>query len=111
MLKYFAGRDEQGVLTMPRQRFLAQGGRVPYLELANDPQIQELLVRQMVGEPVVQRELNAMVKQRQGIKTSWYPEWESYFMTQVHEALLKNQSVQAAVTASAREARRLKQSY
>jgi hypothetical protein len=51
--------------------------------------------------------LSKIGRQRKGIKTTWYPEWEPFLMSQVQEALTRKTSVRSAIVASAAEARRL----
>ena len=51
--------------------------------------------------------LSKLARQRKGIKTIWYPEWEPFMMAQIQDALTKKISVKSAISASAAEARRL----
>ena len=106
-LRAYAGTDEAGQFTMPRARLLSEGGRSPYPNLIADAQVGDLFKRMTVGDTAPFNMLSKLGRQRKGIKTTWYPEWESFMMSQVQEALTKKTSVRSAITASATEARRL----
>jgi multiple sugar transport system substrate-binding protein len=106
-LRAYAGPDETGQFTMPRARLLSEGGRSPYPNLVADAQVGDLFKRMTVGDTAPFNMLSKLGRQRKGIKTTWYPEWESFMMSQVQEALTKKTSVRSAITASATDARRL----
>ena len=102
--------DETGAFTMPRARLLSEGGRSPYPGLISDPEVGDLVKRMTGGDATDFNMLSKIGRQRKGIKTTWYPEWEQFMMSQVQEALIKKITVKAAITASAAEARRLAKS-
>lgn len=106
-LRAYAGPDETGAFTMPRARLLSEGGRSPFPALVADPEVGDLVKRMNVGDTGDFNALSKLGRQRKGIKTTWYPEWEQFMMSQVQEALIKKTTVKAAIAASAAEARRL----
>lgn len=110
LLRAYAGPDESGAFTMPRARLLSEGGRSPYPQLIADAEVGDLVKRMTVGDSTDFSTLSKIGRQRKGIKSIWYPEWEQYMMSQVQEALIKKTTVKAAITASANEARRLARS-
>lgn len=109
-VRAYAGPDETGAFTMPRARLLSEGGRSPYPGLISDPEVGDLVKRMTGGDATDFNMLSKIGRQRKGIKTTWYPEWEQFMMSQVQEALIKKITVKAAITASANEARRLAKS-
>ena len=109
-LRAYSGPDETGAFTMPRARLLSEGGRSPYPNLISDPEVSDLFKRMNGGDTSDFNTLSKIGRQRKGIKTTWYPEWEQFMMSQVQEALIKKTTVKAAITASAVEARRLAKS-
>jgi multiple sugar transport system substrate-binding protein len=106
-LRAYAGPDETGAFAMPRARLLSEGGRSPYPDLVADPAVGDLVKRMNVGDTADFNTLSKLGRQRRGIKTTWYPEWEQFMMSQFQEALIKKTTVKAAIAASAAEARRL----
>lgn len=106
-LRAYAGPDETGAFTMPRARLLSEGGRSPFPNLVSDPAVGDLVNRMNIGDTADFNTLSRLGRQRKGIKTTWYPEWEQFMMSQFQEALIKKTSVKAAIAASATEARRL----
>ena len=92
---------------MPRARLLSEGGRSPFPNLVSDPAVGDLVNRMNIGDTADFNTLSRLGRQRKGIKTTWYPEWEQFMMSQFQEALIKKTSVKAAIAASATEARRL----
>jgi hypothetical protein len=108
ILRAYAGPDETGAFTQPRARLLGEGGRSPFPTLVSDPAVGDLVRRMNIGDPTDFNRLSALGRQRKGIKTTWYPEWEGFMMGQVQEALTKRITVKAAIAASAREANRLR---
>jgi multiple sugar transport system substrate-binding protein len=106
-LRAYAGPDETGQFTMPRARLLSEGGRSPYPNLVADSRVGDLFKRMNVGDTAAFNTLSKIGRQRKGIKTTWYPEWEPFLMSQVQEALTRKTSVRSAIVASAAEARRL----
>jgi multiple sugar transport system substrate-binding protein len=107
-LRFYAGQDGAGQLTVPRERLLSEGGRSPFPALYRDPAV-ESLVRKMTGGDTAEfLKLSDIAKQRQGIKATWYPEWENFMMTAFQDALQKRTTVKDAVRAAADEARRLR---
>jgi multiple sugar transport system substrate-binding protein len=107
VLRAYAGQDETGAYTMSRARLLSVGGRSPFPGLVADPQVSALFKRMNVGDTSEFNMLSKLGRQRKGIKTIWYPEWEQFMMSQVQEALIKKTTVKAAIAASVTEARRL----
>jgi multiple sugar transport system substrate-binding protein len=108
ILRAYAGPDETGAFTQPRARLLGEGGRSPFPTLVSDPAVGDLVRRMNIGDTTDFNRLSALGRQRKGIKTTWYPEWEGFMMGQVQEALTKRITVKAAIAASAREANRLR---
>ena len=106
-LRAYAGPDETGQFTMPRARLLSEGGRSPYPNLIADSRVDDLVKRMNVGDTGPFNTLSKLARQRKGIKTIWYPEWEPFMMAQIQDALTKKISVKSAISASAAEARRL----
>ena len=106
-LRAYAGPDETGQFTMPRARLLSEGGRSPYPNLVADSRVGDLFKRMNVGDTAAFNTLSKIGRQRKGIKTTWFPEWEPFLMSQVQEALTRKTSVRSAIVASAAEARRL----
>ena len=54
------------------------------------------------------RKESALVKGRQVLQTSWYPEWEQFFWSQLQDALLQKTPPKDALQASADKAVELK---
>jgi multiple sugar transport system substrate-binding protein len=106
-LRAYAGPDETGAFAMPRARLLSEGGRSPFPNLIADPEVNEFVTRMNLGDTADFNRLSALGRQRKGIKTTWYPEWEQAMMGTFQEALLKRVAVRAAITSAANEARRL----
>jgi multiple sugar transport system substrate-binding protein len=106
-LRAYAGPDESGSFTMSRARLLSEGGRSPYPNLITDSKVGDLVNRMNLGDTAAFNMLSKLGRQRKGIKSKWYPEWEPFMMSQVQEALIKKTSVKSALAASAAEARRL----
>jgi multiple sugar transport system substrate-binding protein len=106
-LRAYAGPDETGAFAMPRARLLSEGGRSPFPNLIADPEVGEFVTRMNLGDTADFNRLSALGRQRTGIKTTWYPEWEQAMMGTFQEALLKRVTVRAAITSAANDARRL----
>lgn len=106
-LRAYAGPDETGAFAMPRARLLSEGGRSPFPNLISDPQVGEFVTRMNLGDTRDFNRLSEIGRQRKGIKTTWYPEWEQAMMGAVQEALLRRTTVRAAITTCADTARRL----
>jgi multiple sugar transport system substrate-binding protein len=107
VLRGYAGPGENGEYDLPKARALGEGGRSPYPNLTSDPAVGKLVAQMTGGDVAAFNALSGLGKQRKGIKSVWYPEWELYMMGQVQEALLKRTTVKAAIKASAGEALRL----
>ena len=107
LLNAYAGPGDDGTWALTVARALDQGGRCPYPVVYEDPRLKELIAAITLGDSADYFKLSEVVRAKRGIKTTWYPEWEQFMMTQVQDALIKNQSVEAAITASAEEARKL----
>jgi ABC-type glycerol-3-phosphate transport system substrate-binding protein len=106
-LRAYAGPDETGAFAMPRARLLSEGGRSPFPNLISDPEVGAFVNRMNLGDTDDFNRLSTIGRQRKGIKTTWYPEWEQTMMGTFQEALLKRVTVGAAITSVANEARRL----
>jgi len=109
-LRSYAGADDSGAYTIPRARLLSEGGRSPYPSLIEDEEVKKLVSQMNGGNSSEFNTLSKIGKQRRGIKSVWYAEWEMFMMSQIQEALLKKTTVKSALTASANEARRLAKS-
>lgn len=107
LLNAYAGPGADGTWAMTEARTMDQGGRCPFPEVYESPQLQSLIQQITLGDDTDFNRLSQISRAKQGIKSTWYPEWELGFMTQVQDALLKSTSVSAAITASADLARRL----
>lgn len=107
-LQFYAGKDDKGELSVPRARLLGEGGRSPFPALYADPAVKDLIQRMTVGNASEFLRLSDIARQREGIKTAWYSEWEMFMMTQVQDAMLGSTSVKDAIRKSADEARRLR---
>ena len=88
-------------------RALDQGGRCPYPVVYDDPKLKAMIDEITLGETDGYFGLSKVVRAKQGLKETWYSEWELFTMGQFQDMLLKNVSVDAAIKASADEARRL----
>jgi multiple sugar transport system substrate-binding protein len=107
VIRGYVGPGESGDYELPRARALSEGGRCPYPNLTSDPAVGKLVAQMTGGDTAAFNALSGLGRQRKGIKSIWYPEWELFMMAQVQEALLKKITVKAAIKASAAEARRL----
>jgi len=107
VLDHFAGKGVDGTWRMTRERAMDQGGRCPYPRVYDDPELTALIDRITVGDKADFLRLSEIARTRQGLKAIWYPEWELFMMGQFQDALTRRISVDAAIRASANEARRL----
>lgn len=107
LLNAYAGPGKDGSWAMTVARALDQGGRCPFPEVYNNPDLKALLTKITLGDQTAFDKLSTISKAKQGLKQTWYPDWEQGFMTHVQEALLKSTSVTAAIKASADLARQL----
>ena len=106
-IRHISGPEADGSYKTLRVRTIAFGGRAAYFPVLNHPDYKAMVENISNGETDVYDKISEIVKQKEGVKTFWYPEWEDYWMTQVQEALNKKQSVRDALVASADRARRL----
>ena len=102
-LMIFTIRDRRG-------RTIAFGGRAAYFPALKHSDYAEMVSKTNNGETDNYFKISEIVKQKQGVKTFWYPEWEAFWMQQVQDALTKKTSVKDALSASADRARKLARS-
>ncbi|WP_136660905.1 extracellular solute-binding protein [Nitratireductor sp. XY-223] len=106
-IHHISGPEASGSYQTHRERSIAFGGRAAYLPALEHADYVEMVKETNNGETENYNTISEMVRQKEAVKTYWYPEWEAFWMQQVQDALTKKVSVKDALSASAERARRL----
>jgi hypothetical protein len=103
-----SGFDTNGKIWVGDYLMRTAGLQSAYPSLNEAPDSQELL-KQWYGNrlDLVQKQL-AIGKPREGLKTSWFAEWDKFNQVQVQNAVLGKVTPTEALTQSANKARELK---
>jgi multiple sugar transport system substrate-binding protein len=104
--QYAGGKDAEGVYYTSKRWYVLKGLGFGWAPLLDDPEVIESTARW--GDIDLIRAESALVKGRQVLQTSWYPEWEQFFWSQLQDALLQKTPPRDALQAAADKARELK---
>ena len=104
--QYAGGKDAEGVYYTSKRWYVLKGLGFGWAPLLDDPEVIESTAAW--GDIDLIRAESALVKGRQVLQTSWYPEWEQFFWSQLQDALLQKTPARDALQASADKAVELK---
>jgi multiple sugar transport system substrate-binding protein len=106
LLQYAGGKDAEGEYYTSKRWYVLKGLGFGWKPLLDDPDVIETTAKW--GDLDLIRKESALVKGRQVLQTSWYPEWEQFFWSQLQDALLQKTPRTDALQASADKALELK---
>ncbi|MFN8593113.1 MAG: sugar ABC transporter substrate-binding protein [Thermomicrobiales bacterium] len=106
LLQYAGGKDAEGVYYTSKRWYVLKGLGFGWAPLLDDQEVIDSTAKW--GDIDLIRAESALVKGRQVLQTSWYPEWEQFFWSQLQDALLQKTPAKDALQASADKARELK---
>jgi multiple sugar transport system substrate-binding protein len=106
LLQYAGGKDAEGEYYTSKRWYVLKGLGFGWEPLLDDPDVVETTAKW--GDLDLIRKESALVKGRQVLQTSWYPEWEQFFWSQLQDALLQKTPPKDALQASADKAMELK---
>ena len=95
--QYAGGKDAEGVYYTSKRWYVLKGLGFGWAPLLDDPEVIESTAAW--GDIDLIRAESALVKGRQVLQTSWYPEWEQFFWSQLQDALLQKTPARDALQA------------
>lgn len=107
LLQYAGGKDAEGEYYTSKRWYVLKGLGFGWEPLLDDSEVIETTAKW--GDLDLIRKESALVKGRQVLQTSWYPEWEQFFWSQLQDALLQKTPPRDALQASADKAVELKE--
>lgn len=106
-IHHLSGPEADNSYRTHRERSIAFGGRGAYFPALNHPDYVKMVETICNGETDSYRKISETVRQKEAVKTFWYPEWEAFWMQQVQDAINGETNVKDALSASADRARKL----
>ena len=110
LMYYMGGKDADGEYYTAKDWYLTYGVGYCFKPLDTDPEI--VAAQESAGYDLdIRSQQYGSARARENIKAPWYNEWDRLTQQQIQNALLRQVTPKEALTASAEEAKKLKQEW